>query len=201
VCHECSAPSEKKAPKQQCKPKKAPVDEVLREIVHDALSHSGDQTLDETITRKVMHGVEELTTSGRIVRMKGPKGKRKCKHCEAGWSKKQSTKQSGVVHKTPPKGEGTDISADVIGPFRQSVEGYIYMLVIVDMETKFLYIRGLKDQREMHERFAEYCALMKRLNKKYRRVHLKLSKMTTDSAINLMCRTMKEWQRIGFIVD
>ena len=61
--HECSAPSEKKAPKQQCTLKKAPVDEVLREIVHDALSHCGDQTLDETITRKVMHDVEELTTS------------------------------------------------------------------------------------------------------------------------------------------
>ena len=75
------------------------------------------------------------------------------------------------------------------------------MLVIVDMETKHIYTRGLKDQRDMHEKFAEYCAMMKRLNKKYRRVHLRLSKMTTDSAINLMCKTMKEWQHTGFIVD
>ena len=163
--------------------------------------HCGDGTLYETITRQVMDGMEGMTTSGRIKRALGPHGKRRCKHCEAGWSRKQSTKSSGIVHKTPPKGEGTDISADVIGPVRKSVEGYTLMLIIVDLQTKYLYVRGLKEQRDMHTKFDEYCSLMKRLDVKHRRVHLGLSKMTTDSAMNLMSEKMKAWQASRHIVD
>ena len=90
----------------------AEIDQTLREISHDAMSHCGDHTLDETITRQVMDGTEALTTSGRLKLALGPLGKRKCKHCEAGWAQKQHT--TGPVHKTPPKGPGTDISADVV---------------------------------------------------------------------------------------
>jgi hypothetical protein len=64
------------------------IDQVLRETSHDAMSHCGDHTLDETITRQVMDGTEALTTSGRLKRALGPLGKRKCKHCEAGWAQK-----------------------------------------------------------------------------------------------------------------
>ena len=64
------------------------IDQVLREISHDAMSHCGDHTLDEAITRQVMDGTEALTTSGRLKRALGPLGKRKCKHCEAGWAQK-----------------------------------------------------------------------------------------------------------------
>ena len=178
------------------------IDEVLRKLAHDSLSHCGDRTLDETITREVMWGVENIATSGRIEREKGPHGKRKCKHCEAGWAHKQTTKNSGPVHKIVTLGEGTDCSADVIGPFpRASIEGYIYMLVIIDFQTKYLYVRGLKDQQEMHEKFEEFCTEMKRLDKKYNRVHLGMSKLVTDSAMNLMSKTMKQWQRTNYIVD
>ena len=75
------------------------------------------------------------------------------------------------------------------------------MLIIVDLQTKYLYVRGLKEQRDMHTKFDEYCSLMKRLDVKHRRVHLGLSKMVTDSAMNLMSEKMKAWQASRHIVD
>jgi hypothetical protein len=177
------------------------IDQVLREISHDALCHCGDKTLDETITRQVMDGGEKLTTSGRLKRALGPKGKRKCRHCEAGWAQKQSTKNSGMVHKTPPKGAGTDVSADVVGPMPRSIEGHNLFLIVIDLQTKWIYIAGMKDQADMHLRFDEYLALMKREDMKHRRVHLGLSKMVTDSAMNLMSTKMKVWQAEHHIVD
>lgn len=162
--HECDAPEateeqqrQATAPTRTKRDQRTPIDELVRGVAHDALCHCGDGTLDETITRQVMDGMEGMTTSGRIKRALGPHGKRRCKHCEAGWSRKQSTRSSGIVHKkTPPKREGTDISADVIGPVRKSVEGYTLMLIIVDLQTKYLYVRGLKEQRDMHVKFDEY---------------------------------------------
>ena len=43
----------------------------------------------------------------------------------------------------------------------------------------------------MRIKFMEYMARMKQADVKHRRVHLGLSKMVTDSAINLMSKEMK----------
>ena len=75
------------------------------------------------------------------------------------------------------------------------------MLIIICLQTKYLYVRGLKNQQDMHEKFEEYCTKMKRMDKKFHRVHLGLSKMTTDSAMNLMSEKMKAWQASKYIVD
>jgi hypothetical protein len=145
----------------------AEIDQILREISHQALCHCGDNTLDETITRDVMDGVEKLTTSSRLKRALGPNGKRKCPDCEAGWTQKLSTKNTGPVHKTPPKGPGTDISADVVGPMPRSINGYTLFLIIICLQTKFIYIVGLKEQSDMHIKLREYMALIKRADVKH----------------------------------
>ena len=165
--HECELPTEeeckqwaeappKKRRRQTKRERTMQIDQILRNVAHDALCHCGDGTLDETITRQVMDGMEGMTTSTRIKRELGPGGKPKCKHCEAGWSRKQSIRSTGEVHKESPKGEGTDISADVIGPVRTSIEGFTLMLIIVCLQTKHLYVRGLKEQRDMHIKFDEW---------------------------------------------
>jgi hypothetical protein len=100
-----------------------------------------------------MDGTEAQTTSGRLKRALGPLGKRKCKHCEAGWAQKQSTKNTGAVHKKAPKGPGTDVSADVVGPMPTSIDGNNLFLITICMQTKWIWMRGLKDQSEMHLKF------------------------------------------------
>ena len=75
------------------------------------------------------------------------------------------------------------------------------MLIIIDLQTKYLYVRGLTNQQDMHKKFEEYCTKMKRMDKKFHRVHLELSKMVTDSAINLMSKTMKQWQQNNYTED
>ena len=69
------------------------------------------------------------------------------------------------------------------------------------MSTKYLYVRGMKDQRDMHKEFERYRALMKMSDTKHDRVHIGLSKMVTDSAKNLIGETMKAWQTEHFITD
>jgi hypothetical protein len=165
------------------------------------MSHCGDKTLDETITRVVMDGTEKLMTLSRLERALGYQGKRKCKHCKACKAQKQSTKISGAVHKTPPKGPGTDVSADVVGPIPTSIEGNTLFLLIICIQTKWIYICGLKDQKDMHLKFDEYLALMRREDVKHRRVHLGMSKLVTDSAMNLMSEHMKAWEAANQIVD
>ena len=163
------------------------------------MSHCGDHTLDETITRQVMDGTEALTTSGRLKLALGSLGKRKCKHCEAGWAQKQHT--TGPVHKTPPKGPGTDISADVVGPMPTSIDGKNLFLITICMQTKWIWMSGLKNQSDMHLKFDEYLAITKRMDMKHRRVHLGMSKLVTDSAMNLMSEKMKIWEAANHIVD
>jgi hypothetical protein len=118
--------------------------------------HCGDHTLDETTTRQVMDGTEALTTPGRLKRALGPLGKRKCKHCEAGWAQKQHTRNNGPVHKTPPKGPQALISADVVGPIPTSINGNNLFLITICMQTKWIWMSGLKDQSDMHLKFGEY---------------------------------------------
>jgi hypothetical protein len=68
----------------------AAIDQRLRDISHDAMSHCGEKTLDETITREVMNGCEKLPTSERLERALGLLRKL-CSHCETGKAQKQST--------------------------------------------------------------------------------------------------------------
>jgi hypothetical protein len=69
------------------------------------------------------------------------------------------------------------------------------------MQTKWIWMSGLKDQSDMHLNFDEYLAITKREDVKHRRVHLGMSKLVTDSAMNLMSEKMKIWEAAHHIVD
>jgi hypothetical protein len=171
-----------------------------REDIHKALAHIGNESLDNTITKGVMGGLEHIATSKQL-EDQGLEIPKRCTHCDAGMGHKQSTRHANSPHQIQPLGPGTAISADVIGPMRPSINGNTLMVVVMCMTTKYMYVRGLKHQRDMHIEFERYRALMKNRDIKHDRVHIGLSKMVTDSAKNLIGEMMQTWQRDHFITD
>jgi len=174
-------------------------EERERETAHAALSHCGERTLDETITKGIMDGMENLQTKQQMYTKLGKK--KLCRHCQRGKNSKKSTKNTSSPHTDKPKGPGTDISADVIGPFTPSICGATYMLVIVCMKTKYMYVKSISDQADLHIQFEEYRALMKAKDVTYKRVALNISKLCTDHASNMMCIEMKIWRHQHFITE
>jgi hypothetical protein len=106
------------------------------------------------------------------------------KHEEQQQSTQRQTTRTGNRH----------ISADVIGPFTRSITGAAYMLVIVCMKTKYMYVRSIKGQQDMHDKFEEYRMTMIAKDAHCNRVHLNISKLCTDHAQNLMSEEMKIWR-------
>jgi hypothetical protein len=172
-------------------------EERERETAHAALSHCGERTLDETITKGIMDGMENLQTKQQMYTKLGKK--KLCRHCQRGKNSKKSTKNTSSPHKENPQGPGTDISADVIGPFTPSISGATYMLVIVCMKTKCMYVKSISDQADLHEQFEKCRAIMKAKDVKYKRVALNISKLCTDHAQNMMSIEMKIWRHQNFI--
>ena len=173
-----------------------------REYIHKALAHIENESLDNTITKGVMEGLEHIATSKQL-KDQGLEIPKRCKNCDAGMGQKQTTHpgQANTPHQIRPLGPGTAISADVIGPMRPSINGNTLMAVVMCMTTKYIYVRGLKHQRDMHNEFERYRALMINRDIKHDRVHIGLSKMVTDSAKNLIGERMQIWQRDHFITD
>jgi hypothetical protein len=71
------------------------------------------------------------------------------------------------------------------------------MLVIVCMKTKYMYVKGIADQADLHDKFEEYRTIMKAKDVKYKRVALNINE--TDHAQNLMSNEMKIWRQTHFI--
>jgi hypothetical protein len=147
-----------------------------REDIHKSLGHIGNYSLDNTITKGIMGGLEHIATSKQL-EDQGLEIPKRCTHCDAGMGHKHSTRHANSPHQIQPLGPGTAISADVIGPMRSSINGNTLMVVVMCMTTKYMYVRGLKHQRDMHIEFERYRALMKDRYIKHDRVHIGLSKM------------------------
>ena len=84
-----------------------------REDIHKALAHIGNESLDNTITKGVMGGLEHIATSSQL-RDQGLEIPKRCIHCDVGMGQKQSTPSFHSPHQIQPLGPGTAISADVI---------------------------------------------------------------------------------------
>ena len=165
---------------------------IDRELVHQMLCHPGDNQLDRTIETGTMQGLEMVPTREQLL-TKGETVPEKRECCEAGKAHKNPTKNSGSPHKTGPKGRGTDWSCDVIGPIRQSINGQTLILVMMCLSTKFVYVRGLQHQKNIETELTTFQSHMERENMKMGTVFTGMTKMCTDSAANLIGKTVQKW--------
>ena len=173
---------------------------IDRELVHQMLCHPGDNQLDRTIQTGTMQGLEMVPTREQLL-TKGETVPERRECCEAGKAHKNPTKNSGSPHKTGPKGRGTDWSCDVIGPIRQSINGQTLILVMMCLSTKFVYVRGLQHQKNIETELTTFQSHMERENIKMGTVFTGMTKMCTDSAANLIGKTVQKWQKGSWCVD
>ena len=90
-------------------------------------------------------------------------------------SDRQSQKPFELVH------------ADIVGPFKATVGGAKYFLLIVDDYSRFTFCYLLKEKREAFQKFRDWVHMIER------RFNHKVAQLQTDRGGEFMSNAMKSW--------
>ena len=106
---------------------------VSPDILHSRLGHCGNKRLRQCLARSINFPQHETLDHDP----------RNCDACQAGAAKRQPFPKRPIQKFTV---FGQRLSSDLCGPFQESVEGYTYMLNIVDAATNIMEVYYLKSK-------------------------------------------------------